>query len=133
MGSCWTGRAVICAAVAGEVGTVMAASGQITSGHWAALLIGVLLLLTFAATTTAGIMHAYRARGNETAHQPEDRLSDLLPSGMGPSLWRCQALITEALIVRQRLSGDIDAETYQARMNALARQSISERRPQRNV
>ncbi|GAB4964140.1 hypothetical protein MAHJHV55_29590 [Mycobacterium avium subsp. hominissuis] len=111
----------------------MAASGQITSGYWAALLIGVLLLLTFVATTTAGIMHAYRASRNETADQPTDGLSDLSPSGMGASLWRCQALITEALIVRQRLSGEIDPETYQARMNALARQAISERRPQRNA
>jgi hypothetical protein len=111
----------------------MAASGQITSGYGAALLIGVLLLLTFVATTTGEIMRAYRARGNETAHQPTDGLSDLLPSGMGPSLWRCQALIAEALIVRQRLSGDIDAETYQVRMNALTHQAISERRPQRNA
>ena len=111
----------------------MAASGHTTSGHWAALLIGVLLLLTFVATTTARIMHAYRARGNETADQPEDGLSDLSPSGTGPSLWRCQALISEALIVRQRLSGEIDAETYQARMNALARQAITVRRPQRNA
>ncbi len=136
MGPCWTGRAAICAAVAEEVGTVMAASGQITSGYGAALLIGVLLLLTFVATTTAAIMHAYRARRTktkQTKHQPTDGLSDLLPSGMGASLWRCQALITEALIVRQRLSGDIDAETYQARMNALAHQAISERRPQRNA
>ena len=111
----------------------MAASGHTTSGHWAALLIGVLLLLTLVATTTARIMHAYRARGNETAHQLPDGLSDLLPSGAGPSLWRCQALISEALIVRQRLSGEIDAETYQARMNALARQAITVRRPQRNA
>ena len=133
MGGCWTGRAAACAAVAEEVSTVMAASGQVTSGHWAAVLIGVLLLVTFIATTTAGIMHVYRARRNETAHQPTDGLSDLLPSDMGASLWRCQALIAEAIIVRQRLSGEIDAETYQARMNELARQAISERRPQRNA
>ncbi len=111
MGLCWTRRTAIWAAVTEEVGTVMAASGQVKSGYWAAVLMGVLLLLTFVVTTTAGIMHAYRARGNETAHQPTDGLSDLSPSGMGASLWRCQALITEALIIRQRLSGDIDAET----------------------
>jgi hypothetical protein len=52
---------------------------------------------------------------------------------MGAGLWRCRALIAEALIVRQRLSGEIDAETYQARMNGLARDSIPERRPQRNA
>lgn len=111
----------------------MAASGQITSGYWAAVLIGVLLLLTFVSTTAAAIMHAYRACRRGTAHQPADGLSDLLQSGMGASLWRCQALITEAFIVRQRLSGEIDAETYQARMNALARQAISVRRPQHNA
>lgn len=111
----------------------MAASGQNTSGYWAALLIGVLMLHTFVATTTAGIMRAYRARRNETAHQPTDGLADLVPSGMGASLRRCQALIAEAVIVRQRLSGEIDTETYQARMNELARQAISERRPERNA
>jgi hypothetical protein len=42
---------------------------------------------------------------------------------MGDSLWRCRALIAEALVVRQRLSGEIGAETYQARMNDLARQA----------
>jgi len=105
----------------------------VRAGHWAALLIGVLLLLTFVATTTAGIMHVYRARRNETAHHPTDGLSDLVALGMGASLERCWALIAEAVIVRQRLSGEIDAETYQIRMNELARQAISERRPQRNA
>jgi hypothetical protein len=52
---------------------------------------------------------------------------------MGPSLWRCQALIAEAIVVRQRLSGEIDAETYQIRMNELARQATPVRRPQRNA
>jgi len=133
VGSCWIGRAAICAAVAEEVGTVMAASGQTTSGYWAALLIGVLLLLIFVATTTGDVVHAYRARRNETPHQRTDGLPDLPASGMGASLLRCQALITEALIVRQLLSGEIDAETYQIRMTELARQSTPVRRPQRNA
>jgi hypothetical protein len=111
----------------------MAGSGQVTSGYWAAVLIGVVLLLTFVVTTTAGIARAYRARRNETALQPGDGMFDLLQSGMGASLWRCQALIAEAVIVRQRLSGEIDAETYQIRMNELARQAISERRSQPNA
>jgi len=91
VGSCWIGRAAICAAVAEEVGTVMAASGQTTSGYWAALLIGVLLLLIFVATTTGDVVHAYRARRNETPHQRTDGLPDLPASGMGASLLRCQA------------------------------------------
>ena len=111
----------------------MAASGQVTSGYWAAVLIGVVLLVTFIATTTTRIMRVYRARHNDTELQSTDGRSDLLPSGMGASLWRCQALIAEAVIVRQRLSGEIDAETYRDRMNELARQAISERRPQPNA
>jgi hypothetical protein len=130
---CSTEGAATCAAVTGEAYTVMAASGQTTSGYWAAVLIGVSLLLTFVATTTAGIIHAYRARRNDTAHQATDGLSDLSPSGMGASLRRSQALIAEAIVVRQRLSGEIDAETYQIRMNKLARQAISERRSQRSA
>ena len=111
----------------------MAVAGQVTSGYWAAVLIGVVLLFTFIAATAAGTMRVYRARHIETAPPPADGLSDLLPSGMGVSLWRCQTLIAEALIVRQRLSGEIDVETYQIRMTELARQANSERRPQRNA
>jgi hypothetical protein len=99
----------------------MAAYGQSTSGYWPALLMGVALLLTFVATTTAAKMRRYRSRCKETAPQPTARLSDPLPSDTGASLSRCWALIAEALVVRQRLSGEIGAETYQARMNDLAR------------
>src|SRR5262249_13761182 len=109
----------------------MTASGQVTNGHWAALLIGVVMLLILVAPTTAAIMRGYRARRRESAS--DDRMSDLQISAAGPSLWRCQALIAEALVVRQRLSGQIDAETYQIRMNDLARQATSERHSQRNA
>ncbi len=111
----------------------MAASGQATSGYWAAVLMGVVVLLTFVATTMGRIARAHRARRRETAPRPGDGLSDLLTSGMGASLWRCQALIAEAVVVRQRLSGEIDAETYQIRMNELARHGISEHRSQPNT
>jgi hypothetical protein len=107
--------------------------GQVTSGYWPAILIGVVLLLTFVATTIAALMHGYRPHRKQTPPQPTARLSEPLPSDMGASLWRCRALIAEALIVRQRLSGEIDAETYRARMNDLARQAVPERRPQRNA
>ncbi len=112
---------------------MIAVSGQVTSGHWAAVLIGVVLLFTFVAITAAGLQRVYRGRHIEAALPPADGPSDLLPSGMGASLWRCQTLIAEALIVRQRLSGEIDVETYQIRMTELARQANSERRPQRNA
>ncbi|OBH06140.1 hypothetical protein [Mycobacterium sp. E1747] len=111
----------------------MAVSGQVTGGHWAALLIGVVLLFTFLATTAAGLMRVHRGRRIETTPPSTDGPPDPLPSTMGASLWRCQAMIAEAVIVRQRLSGQIDAETYRFRMNALALQFNSERSPQRNA
>jgi len=110
----------------------MAASGQVTSGYWAALIIGVVLLLIFVRTTTAAIGRVYRARRDEAALRSTDVISESAV-GMGASLWRCQALIAEAIVVRQRLSGEIDSETYRIRMNELARQATSERRPQRNA
>ena len=110
----------------------MAAYGQITSCYWPAMLIGVVLLLTFVTTTIAAVIRGYRLRGNEAAPEPTASLS---PIAVGHE---CEPLALsevdrEALIVRQRLSGKIDAETYQARMNDLARQAILERRPQRNA
>ena len=97
------------------------------------MLMGVVLLLSFVATTIAALMRGHRARRKETVQEPTARLPETPPSDMGAGLWRCRALIAEALIVRQRLSGEIDAETYQDRMNGLARDSIPERRPQRNA
>ena len=105
---------------------------KITSDRPATLM-GVVLLLSFVATTIAALMRGHRARRKEMVQEPTGRLSETPPSDMGAGLWRCRALIAEALIVRQRLSGEIDAETYQARMNGLARDSIPERRPQRNA
>ena len=110
----------------------MAAYGQITSCYGPAMLIGVVLLLTFVATTIAVIIRGYRLRGKETAPEPTASLS---PIAVGHD---CEPLAVsevdrEALIVRQRLSGKIDAETYQAHMNNLARQAILERRSQRNA
>ena len=102
----------------------MAAYGQIISGHRSALLIGVVLLLTFVATTIVAVPRRYRARRHDTAPQPTAGLSGPSLSDMGASLGRCRLLIEEALIVRQRLSGDIDAQTYQARMTDLARQAV---------
>ncbi|KKC03452.1 hypothetical protein [Mycobacterium nebraskense] len=115
------------------VGTVMAASGQITSGYWAAVLISVVLLLIVVAATTVTMMRGYRPGRKETAVRATAGRSDLLRSDKGAGLWRCPIVITEALIVRQRLTGEIDAQTYRAGMNILARQAISERRPQRNA
>jgi hypothetical protein len=111
----------------------MAAYGQITSGYWPAMLIGVVLLLTFVATTTAAVTRGYRRRREETAPKRTVGLFGPLPLDMGASLWRCGVLLEEAVIVRQRLSGTIDAETYQARMSDLARQVAPEGHSQRNA
>ena len=46
---------------------------------------------------------------------------------------RCRGLIAEALIVRERMSGQIDAETYRARMKDLAREAVREGRADRNA
>jgi hypothetical protein len=111
----------------------MAASGQVTNAYWPAVLMGLGLLLSLVATTIARAVRVHRARHPITGLPPADGLADLWPSGMGPSLWRCQALIPEAITVRQLLSGDIDAETYRIRMSDLARQANPERRSQRNA
>jgi hypothetical protein len=97
------------------------------------MLMGVVLLLTSGAIALAVLMRGHRARRKEMVREPTGRLSETPPPDMGASLRRCWALIAEALVVRQRLSGEIDAETYQARMNDLARDAIPARRPQRNA
>ena len=97
------------------------------------MLIGVVLLVIFVAATGAAIVRVYRARIDETALQSSNGISDVVRSAAGPSLWRCQALIAEAIVVRQRLAGQIDAETYQIRMNELARQATSEHGRKRNA
>jgi hypothetical protein len=93
----------------------------------------ILLSLIFVATTAVAIMRSYRPRRTETQIEPTAGLSDPLSSDMGASLWRCRALITEALIVGQRLSGEIDAETYQYRMKDVAEQAVPDRRPRHNA
>ena len=111
----------------------MAAYGQITSGYWSATLIGVLLLLAFIATTIVAVTRRYRAHRKDTAPEPAAGLAGPVPSDTSAPLGRCWVLIAEAVIVDQRLSGEIDAETYQARMTDLAWQAVVERRLQRNA
>jgi hypothetical protein len=94
-----------------EVDADMAAYWQITTGYWATIAIGVVLPLMFVAGTTVSVMRGYRRPRKETVRESAAGLSDALPSDMSASLRRCRVLIAEALIVRQRLSGEIDAET----------------------
>jgi hypothetical protein len=108
----------------------MTASERITSGYLPATLIGFAPLVVSIVMTTAAIMS--RGRRNQTKRHFTAPLSDPVPSGMGASLSRCRVLIAEAVIVRQRLSGDIDAATYRASMSDLAWEAVLERHPQRN-
>lgn len=110
----------------------MVALGQVSSGYWPATLVGVALLATFVATTIGAVKRAYQSHRNETPRHDSVRLSGLLASDRGVSLWRCRALTAEALIVRQRQSGDIDAATYRARTTDLARQAANGARSRRN-
>ncbi|MCV7155785.1 hypothetical protein QYF68_02930 [Mycolicibacterium austroafricanum] len=80
-----------------EVSTVMAAYGE----GWLAVVIGAALLLVLLVAIVAAALRARRRRHDATA------------------VARCWGLIAEALVVRQRVSGQIDAATYQARMNDL--------------
>lgn len=78
-------------------------------GHGPVVVIGAVLLGILIGATVAAVVRAGRRR-HEAA-----------------SLTRCWGLITEALIVRQRISGQIDAATYQARMKDLVSGRHSQR------
>ena len=106
---------------------------QVTSGHWPAVVIGTVELLILIMYTTAAVQHEVRRRRDASTQLLVLRRPDELAGEAGDPPLRCWALIAEAIIVRERLSGEIDAETYRTRMNDLARQAIPERRPQRNA
>ena len=107
--------------------------GQVTSGYWPAVVIGTVELLILIMYTIAAVRHEVRRRRDATTLLSVLGRPDELAGEAGDPPLRCWALIAEAIIVRERLSGEIDAETYQTRMNDLARQAIPERRPQRNA
>lgn len=102
--------------------------GQVTSGQWLAVVIGTVELLVLITYTTAAVQREVRRRrGASTLLSVRPRPDELAGEAGDPPL-RCWGLIAEAIIVRERLSGEIDAETYRTRMNELARQAIPERR-----
>lgn len=75
--------------------------GEVTSGGWLAVLVGAVSVLILIAAIVAAALRARSRRHDATA------------------VARCWGLIAEALVIRQRVSGQIDAATYQARMNDL--------------
>lgn len=102
---------------------VIAAYGQVTTGYWPAVIIGAMLLLALIATTIVAVRsrrHRRRAATPPTSAAPSTAVS---PEDADVPHERCRVLIAEALIVRDRVSGRIDAATYQARMTDL----VSER------
>jgi hypothetical protein len=102
---------------------------QVTSGHWPAVVIGAVELLILILYTTAAVRREVRRRRGTSTVLSVLRRPDELAGEAGDPPLRCWALIAEAIIVRERLSGEIDAETYRTRMNDLAQQAIPERRP----
>ena len=112
----------------------MEAYGQVTTGYWPAVLTGAaVLLLTLIVTTTAAAMRRRRPHRKHTAVEPAVRPFGAPPSDVDMPVERCRGLIAEALTIRERMSGQIDAETYQARMKDLAWQASREGRAHRNA
>jgi hypothetical protein len=118
---------------ANEVSVVSSGYGQVSSGYWPAVVIGTVELLILILYTTAAVRREVRRRRDPSTVLSVLPRPDELAGEAGDPPLRCWALIAEAIIVRERLSGQIDAETYRTRMNDLVRQAIPERRPQRNV
>lgn len=92
---------------------------DVTTDAWAAIVIGAVELVVLAMIGIATVMRWRRSRHDATA------LSQAPPTCREPHhedgipYWRCHDLIAEALIVRERVAGHIDAATYQARMSEL--------------
>jgi hypothetical protein len=118
---------------ANEVIVVALGYGQVTSGYWPAVVIGTLELLILIMYATASVWHEVRRRRDASTLLSVLGRPDQLAGEAGDPPPRCWALIAEAIIVRERLSAEIDAETYRTRMNDLARQANPERRPQHNA
>ncbi len=102
-----------------EVSVVTSGYGQVTSGYWPAVVIGTVELPILIMYTAGAVRHEVRRRRHASALLSVFRRPDELAGEAGDPLLRCWALIAEAIIVRERVSGQIDAATYQARMKDL--------------
>jgi hypothetical protein len=106
----------------------MGASGQATTGYWLAALIGAVLLLTFIVSMTTAVVRRRLRHHRHAAPEPAVRSFGEPPSDADVPAARCRGLIAEAFIVPERMSGQIDTGTYQARMNDLAQEARREGR-----
>jgi hypothetical protein len=111
----------------------MEAYSRVTTGDWPAASIGAVLLLTVILSTTVAVMRRRRPHRKHTAVESAVRPFGAAPSDVEVPVERCRGLIVEALTVRERMSGQIDAETYQARMKDLAWEASREGRAHRNA
>jgi hypothetical protein len=82
-------------------GSVVAAFAEVSTGSWRALAIAAVLLLILVVSRVAVVVRARRRRQEAIA------------------VAHCRLLILEALVARARVSGQIDAATYQERMKDL--------------
>lgn len=89
---------------------------QVAGGFWPAVVIGGIELWIAMLYTTAGARHALRRCRDAGAGLSRLGRSDEPPV---ETLLRCWRLIAEAIIVRERVSGQIDAATYRRRMEDL--------------
>ncbi|GAA4488524.1 hypothetical protein GCM10023094_48530 [Rhodococcus olei] len=96
-----------------------AAYGQVTTGYWPVVVIGI-VLLSLAATAIVTVRCARRRHDAATLSASTAPPTAVPSTDVDDPYTRCRALIAETLIVRERVSGQIDAATYQARMNELA-------------
>lgn len=96
---------------------MIAEQGQVMSGYWAAVTIGAVGLFVVILTAVAAV--ARRRRHTSTAQHTAARLSTWRDYPAHHPVVRVRPLIEEAMIVRERLSGQIDAATYRERMHGL--------------
>ncbi len=95
--------------------------GLVASGYWPAIVLGAVELLILITYTTGAARRELHRRRDASTPIPVVRGSDDPSRETDDRLPRCRGLIAEAMIVRERVSGQIDAATYQKRMTDLAR------------
>lgn len=97
-----------------------AAYEDVRADSWPDIAIGALLLSVWVVMTVGSIRNWLRnPRRSPRPVASADRQSSEPVSEPDVPYERCKGLIAEALIVRDRVSGQIDAATYQGRMKEL--------------
>ena len=98
----------------------MAAYGDVSAGHWPDLAVGALLLLVWLVMTVGCVRNWLCNRHRSPRPVASANRQSSEPASESDVLYeRCKGLIAEALIVRDRVTGQIDAATYQERMESL--------------